>query len=276
MKSLLFVIVFCGGLAGCWLLNVGVIVDLGLSLVLGLLMVGGLEFLHQCTHNNAFASHRANRLWGRFFAVLLFMNFDSYKKFHIDHHKFTCRAKDPERALYEGGVGAWMALLTAPLGYLQFAAAVGRYGGVLRRSGKPDWWISEGVRLGYISCFIAVLLWRPGLAIHAQLIPFLVFAWVDHLFNQAEHFGCDTGMADGVCLAPGDVSNDLLLPRWLGMMFLFRNLHRVHHLAPMTKWYQAPQVFASLPASADQSRTLTFRRFLRRYFTEGARVWGVR
>jgi len=276
VKNFLFIVVFCGCLVGCWFVNTGLLMELGLSVMLGLLMVGGLEFLHQCTHNNTFASQRANRIWGRFFAALLFMNFDSYKRFHIDHHKFTCKAKDPERALYEGAAGAWGALFSAPLGYIQFAAIVGRYGLVLRRSGKLDWWISEVVRLGYIGCFFAVLIWRPGLAIQAQLIPFLVFAWVDHLFNQAEHYGCDAGLDEGVCLAPGEVSNDLMLPRWLAVLFLFRNLHRVHHLAPMTKWHQAPKVFAALPRPVDDPRVLTFSAFLRRYFAEGARVWGAR
>ncbi|MCY1285971.1 Fatty acid desaturase [compost metagenome] len=274
MKSSLFVTVFCIVLVGCWLLDAGMLADFALSLLLGVLLVGGLEFLHQCTHNNAFKSRRANRVWGRFFAALLFMNFNSYKCFHIDHHKFTGKAKDPERALYEGGTSAWSALLAAPLGYLQFAAAVGRYGGALKRAGKADWRISEAVRLGYICGFLGVLLWRPWLAIHAQVIPFLVFAWIDHLFNQAEHYGCRSGLEEGVCATPGEVSNDLLLPHWVGAVFLFRNLHRVHHLAPMTKWHQAPRVFASLPV--DELRTLSFRRFLRRYFTEGARVWGIR
>ena len=70
---------------------------------------------------------------------------------------------------------------------------------------------------------------------------------------------------------PAQATNNLRLPKPLAILFLYRNLHRVHHLAPKTLWYQTEKAYIK---QGDPG--LPFRPFLRRYLAEGPRLWGVR
>lgn len=277
MKSFIYLVIFLLFFSVAWGgAEFSVLVRFFSALFLGLLYVGGLEFLHQCVHNNAFSSRLWNKFFGRFFASLLFMNFDAYRAFHVDHHKYTCKAKDPERVLYSGGdASPVISFLIAPVAHFYFARAVNTYGAEKFSRKGQEWKVSEVCRVFILFLLLVLFVYKPFMVLLAHFLPLSIYAWVDYIFNQAEHYGCAVDSDAGVCRDPAKVSNDIVLPNFIGYLFLFRNYHRVHHSHPSTKWYDAPKVFARIHQGGEV-RAMRFSYIAKRYLDAGVRRWGVR
>jgi fatty acid desaturase len=273
MKSYLFLFIFFLFFSALWSgYEYSMFVSVLCSVFLGLLYVGGLEFLHQCVHGNAVSSRFFNKVCGRFYASLMFMNFDAYRAFHIDHHKYVCKAKDPERALYGASNSSpVMSFFLAPIGHLHFARAVNSYGAKVGNR-RRDWVISEVCRFFVLFLLLVLFVYKPFVVLVAHVVPIAVYSWVDYLFNQAEHYGCEVESDQGVCRAPQKVSNDVIVPDFIGCLFLFRNYHRVHHVYPATKWYDAPKVYARIHCDGDE-RVIRFFDLLKIYLSSGVRRW---
>jgi fatty acid desaturase len=238
------------------------------SLLLGMLLVGALEAVHQATHDNLFKFRGINSLVGTVLANILLLNFIRYRYFHAYHHAYAGTSKDPERSLYlNGGGNGLLALILAPFFYLGFAVTVLR-----SNSEKDNLHNKARFYTLMLVCFVAgvvgLTVWQPYEMLFVYWLPLVLFAWFDFLLNQAEHYGAPEISEDDDA---GQVSNDLLLPKPLAIMFLYRNFHRVHHLVPQTAWYLSAEGYRQ-----QDSKGLRFKDFLRRYFSEGPRLWGVR
>ncbi len=239
-----------------------------LSVLLGLLLVGALEAVHQATHNSLFSSRAANRWVGTALAMVLLINFVRYRAFHANHHAHTATPNDPERVLYEGeGQGPWLAWLLAPVFYLGFALAIERSPYVaMRLRGQAR--LNRILLLLFAAALIGLTVWQPRTLGLLYWLPLACFGWFDYLLNQAEHYGMRE-LAPGE--DPADVTNNLLLPAPLSWLFLHRNLHRVHHVQPRTPWHLTARAYRAQGAPG-----LRFGDFFSRFFAEGPRRWGVR
>lgn len=267
VPSLLFVLALAGNAA--WLgWPAPVAWKLPFVVVQGLLLVGALEAVHQATHENLFSARLANKWVGTALGLVLLLNFVRYRFFHAHHHAHTATARDPEKALYQAGGGnGLLAWLTAPWGYLQFAAVVlrSRYVGPRMQRAAA---INSALLGAFVLAALALTLWQPVPMLLAYWLPLALYAWFDHLLNQAEHYGMQE-LPDGAD-ASGS-TNDLLLPQTLGLIFLYRNFHRVHHLRPKTPWYRSAHEYRQLDHAG-----LSWAEFFRNYMRHGTRLWGVR
>lgn len=247
------------------------------AVIQGVLYVGVLEALHQATHGNLFTARWANRAVGMVLGALLFMPYTRYKFFHAYHHAYTATDLDPEKALYVSPMkGAFAPFILAPWGQVGFSSLVLKTNKYLKERYSSEDAVSIAFVFLCLGAFLACLAVDPWRAVCAFLIPFCVFAWADYLFNQAEHYNIPILESERPEQATS--SNDLLLPRWLSVIFLNRNLHRVHHCFPKTPWYSAPAKFRQMQQEGVglASQTLSFGEFCKNYFNNGPRHWGVR
>lgn len=243
-------------------------VAVGLSVLLGLLLVGALEAVHQATHNSLFSSRVANRWVGTMLAMLLLINFVRYRAFHANHHAHTATPNDPERVLYEGeGQVPLLAWAMAPVFYLGFALTIERSSYVaMRLRGQARF--NRILLILFAIALIALTVWQPLTLGLLYWLPLACFGWFDYLLNQAEHYGMRE-LKPGE--DPAEVTNNLLLPAFLSWLFLHRNLHRVHHIQPRTPWH------LTVRAYRDQGQLgMRFSDFFSRFLVEGPRLWGVR
>lgn len=239
-----------------------------LSVLLALMMVGALEAVHQATHNNLFSKKWANKWVGTALAAILLINFVRYRAFHANHHGYTATKDDPERVLYLGpSHGAIVSWVLAPVFYLQFVQAIERSVYVAKHHvGSAH--RNRILIIAFIGFVLVLSAWQPITMALLYWLPLGLFAWFDYLLNQAEHYGMkEIRLGDD----PGEETNNLLLPTPLAWIFLYRNLHRVHHLEPRTPWHLTGRVYRQ------QGRPgLPFVVFMKRYLSEGPRLWGLR
>lgn len=243
-------------------------IRLALCVLLGLLLVGGLEAVHQATHGNLFGKQWANQWIGTTIAMLLLLNFVRYRAFHAYHHAHTATRNDPERDLYlDPNARSMRSLIFAPLSFLGFARTVQRSRYVAARLQVSATYNSYLLGL-FVVAVCALTAFFPMDMLLVYWGPLALFSWFDFLLNQAEHFGM-TELPAGADRA--QATNNLLLPRPLAILFLYRNLHRVHHIAPKTLWHRTESVFRT-----QDDPGMPFWPFFKRYMTEGPRLWGVR
>ena len=102
----------------------------------------------------------------------------------------------------------------------------------------------------------------------AYLIPLVLFSWFDFVLTQAEHYG--VAITPAVKRhEPSSHTHDIVLPHGLGWMTLHRTLHRVHHRAPASPWFEAPRRLKSDATAAP----IPYGVFVRRWFAGGPRLW---
>lgn len=240
-----------------------------LALPQALLLGGCQEAKHQCVHR-AFLRHAGlNDAAGTVLAALAGLNFTVYRFFHLQHHRHTCDAADPEGALYGRSWRSRVIWLLAPLEVPWVAFHILRAGWSLvppgrraRRALDAAWCLAFGalVLLGVRAA--------PHLVLWAYAIPAALNAWFDFPLTQAEHYGVPV-IAGERRRDPAEVTLDILLPPALGWLHLHRSLHRVHHRDPATRWYEAPRRLRRDPGAAP----MTYLGFVRRWWAEGPRLW---
>lgn len=265
--------------ASLFVLNTGVISAypgsvfvLPLLVLQSLFFVGLLELTHQSVHRNFVSSKLGNEILGTTAAGLIGFNLVAYRYFHFEHHRHPCDEEDPEGLLYAGSPRTRWIWLIAPVAQLWVAVAINRLAGQYVPRRKRRDWLRARFALGLMLCALmlfAVL--APQSFVMAYLLPFCGFAWIDFPFSQAEHYGVDirkrTARADY-----GTVTHDVRVPLVLSGLMLHRNLHRVHHIWPNTRWYEAPGRLGDLERSQSE-QVLTFAEFLSRWMRQGPRLW---
>ncbi|RFA30309.1 hypothetical protein CAI21_06775 [Alkalilimnicola ehrlichii] len=164
------------------------LIVLPLVLLQGLLLSGLLEALHQSLHYNFFRSRLMNTVFGLFAGAVLLINFTKYRYFHLEHHRSTNAANDPEQVFYKEPPGKLLSLLFAPFYQLLFSAAINRSRYVPAHKRRESA-ISFLAILAFVLAMTALAFVAPVLVILLYVIPFCVFAWFDYFLNQGEHYG---------------------------------------------------------------------------------------
>ena len=244
-----------------------------LVLLQGLFFVGALEMTHQCVHH-AFlvSSRRSNEFVGHLAASLIGFNLVAYRYFHLSHHRHVCDTDDPEGALYQDSPRTRWFALVAPIAHVYVAIGINRTAArYVPPQRRAAWRIA---RLGTWGVLLALAVWAslsPRTFLLAYLIPLALFAWFDFPFSQAEHYGAQIVSPDAardVSLASLDVATPVLF----SALMLHRNLHRVHHVWPRTRWFEAPERMKELDV-VQPGRVLTLGAFARTWWDGGPRLW---
>lgn len=239
----------------------------------GFFFVGLLEMTHQCVHYAFIAtSRKINEAVGLLAASLIGINMVTYRFFHLEHHRHTCDNLDPEGHLYaDSPKGRWF-VAGAPIAHIYVALGINQLAGrYVPESKKPEWWRA---RVVLMMTFIALAMWAyasPLTFVQAYLIPLCLFAWFDFLFSQAEHFGAPIRDTETACNV-ASVSYDITVNRWMSHLLLNRNLHRVHHVWPRTRWFEAQARLNEL-AEIQPGRVLGLLDFCKRWWADGPRLW---
>lgn len=237
--------------------------------------VGLLELTHQSVHRNFVNNRFLNEVFGTLAAALIGINLVAYRYFHRTHHRHTCDDKDPEGLLYQHSPATRWSLLTAPLAHLWVAFSINafsdRYVPKLKKAPlQRTYVIMATISAGAIVCIIL----DPLLWLYLHGIPLLLFAYIDAFFSQAEHYGAaieESPHSQHVAL----ITNDIQLPALISYAVLNRNLHRVHHMWPNTRWHEAPKKvhLASIHVPQSSRNVMTLPEFIIVWCKHGPRLW---
>ena len=243
-----------------------------LAAVQGVFFMGLLELNHQAVHR-AFVTHRSvNEVVGTLAAALVGLNMVAYRYFHLEHHQHTCDTEDPEGHLYADSPRTRLFFFVAPIAHLWVAFGINKLASrYVPQAKRPEW---QRAQLALLMVLFGLMCWAvlaPKGFIFAYLLPLCLFAWFDFLFSQAEHY--EAGIRDvAERIDVSSVSYDVRVPLWLSHLMLNRNLHRVHHIWPRTRWFEAPQRLLELDRLQPQ-RVLSLPDFCVRWVKGGPRLW---
>lgn len=206
-------------------------------IVAGAMFAHLVELQHECLHEHAFRSRRANRVGGFLSGVLMLSSFWHYKHDHLRHHAFLGTPQNQEFFNYR------FKHLDSSAGFLVAIFHPGRYWDVLQDVARAWLWrpmpavprdrdrkkiqneyrLLSLIALGAIAGSVA--LGNPFL-IFAWLLPALLIAEPAHfLIEMPEHFGLNT-QTDPNVLTNTRTINASRFAQWYTN---FNNLHTAHH-----------------------------------------------
>ena len=222
----------------------------------GLLLGGGWlcawhsSFQHELVHGHPTRFPAVNRALG-LPPLLLWLPFDRYRALHLSHHRdqhLTDPLEDPETQYFTapawlglGEAGRRVSRLCARLAGRLVVGPVWAIGRFLWRDGKRLRAGAPGVReawLGHLPALAGVLVWlvvvcRFDLLEYAALFVLPGTALL-LLRSLAEHRAAvDQDHRTAI------VENAPVF----GLLYLFNNLHAVHHERPGLAWYRLPGVY---------------------------------
>lgn len=222
------------------------------------LVAGGAWFIawqsslqHEILHGHPTRSRRVNRLLG-IVPLSLWIPYERYRRSHLLHHvddRLTDPFDDPESYYWEPG--AWEAL--GPVGRLLVRVQTTLLGRLVVGPAWSAWRFLRAeaaaalagdrevrrVWAEHLLWCIPVVLWVTtvcGMPLWLYLVAFVYPGTSLMLVRSfAEHRA-----AEGVAERTAIVENAWIL----GPLFLFNNLHAVHHEAPTVPWYRIPAWYA--------------------------------
>lgn len=243
-----------------------------LVLMQGLFFMGLLELMHQAVHRNFVTGRAGNEVFGTLAGALIGINMVTYRYFHLEHHRHTCDSADPEGLLYAHSPRTRWSAVAAPIGQAWVAFSINQLAGrYVPAARKPEWQRCRFALLLFMGSLALLAFMAPPVFLAVYLLPFCVFAWIDFFFSQAEHYAVPI-RSENEKADVAQLSYDIRVPRWLSHLMLNRNLHRVHHVWPRTRWFEAPDRLPALHAH-EGGRTLSLPAFLTRWMEGGPRLW---
>jgi len=239
-----------------------------LVFIQGLLFVGILEAIHQATHLNLFTNNNINKLIGTLLGVIILIHFVRYRYFHAYHHAYTSTDKDPEKILYSSRkCNSIVSLILAPYSYYEFVKIIFKSKYTPIKYKNREQYNSILFIILFVPLCVVTYIF-PVVVLLCYWIPLFIFTWTDFMFNQSEHYGSSeiSNKHDAML-----TTNDIIFPKLISVIFLFRNYHRTHHVAPLTPWFMMPDEYHKYDGNG-----ITLTKFILTYFKNGPRLWGVR
>lgn len=238
----------------------------------GLFFVGLLELTHQSVHRNFVTNRLVNEIIGTLAAAIVGFNLIGYRYFHLEHHRHTCDKDDPEGILYKHSPSTRWSLLSAPIAHIWVAYNINGLAKKFVPASKSSEWLRNRAILAVVICAGACLaLVNISLFIYLYFLPLCLFSYMDSFFSQAEHYGAPVRESTEKTNV-ATVTYDIQVPLVLSHVMLNRNLHRVHHVWPRTRWYEAPSRLEGLGRN-DAGRVMSLGQFIVLWFKNGPRLW---
>jgi fatty acid desaturase len=212
---------------------------------------------HETIHSHPFASRRLNALLGGV-PLSLFVPYSIYRRTHLWHHRFggkilTDPVVDPESFYLTQGT---LAKSSAPVRFLRRAnttllgrlilgpfIATGHFlAGPARRLALGEgreWrvWTLHGVAVA------TVLIWVVGMCRINVLAYIACFVYPGQALTLLRSFAEHRASAD-----PAERTAVVESNPFLSLIFLYNNLHVVHHARPALPWYELPAAWRQLQA----------------------------
>ena len=244
-------------------------------IVIGLLIHGMANFMHEGIHGTLFRLKRWDRWYGFLMGAPAMFPLTAYGINHLLHHKYNRTERDPDeftnvtknRKLLSVFFYAWIVLGMAmysfhfPYVALKHATPAER-----RRI-----FVERGILLLILGSVLGAAWWFGylGAVAHVWLIPLAVAAFLGNVRGWAEH----------TLTVPGNLLTEtrtVTSNRLFSFLNINLNYHLEHHLFPGVPWYNLPKVHRILRddyAAAGASIYRSYTRFLFDAFRAG--VHGV-
>ena len=236
-------------------------------LPLGALLIawhGSLQ--HETIHSHPFSSRRLNALLGGV-PLSLFIPYSLYRRTHLWHHRFggriltdplvdpesfyltqgaLAKASAPVRFLYRANTTLLGRLILGPfIATATFLAGPARN---LALGQGREWriWAAHGVAV------TAVLLWVVGICKINVFEYIACFVYPGQSLTLLRSFAEHRASADPAHRTAVVETNPLL-----SLIFLYNNLHVVHHDRPALPWYALPAAWRKLQAQGGDAAART-------------------
>jgi fatty acid desaturase len=213
--------------------------------VMGFLMIGGAAGMHEGVHCLLYKTRWLNDLAGSLWSAILLLPFETYRRFHLAHHRSVSTPEDPEPRMPLTNVFQYLfvMLLSSPV----FVGVMWAFG--LRTvAGRPPSFLRThaarravtinlcllGAWLGFL--ILATVQW-PGVLLRLFWVPWQFAMVFITMATTAEHYGCKPGPDSPFVTTRTTTSNPLLC--WF---FWNSNYHAVHHLHPGIPSFRLPQL----------------------------------
>jgi fatty acid desaturase len=226
-------------------------------LVSGFVLAGNFNAMHYCSHDTFMPSKRANRVFGVFWSLPIFMNFSLYRFFHRAHHQHTAVSGDPEPMGEMATVGAYLKSLTnldfvLPFLRMSVQAFSGRAPDFVRtKSDLRQVKIDTAGALLWMALVVGFLCGAPFEAIAFYLVPLVVAYAFNFCMALTEHYGC--ALTDNTFQSTRTM---LIQNRLLRYYYWNSNYHVEHHLLPGVPSWQLDQLHSLInPAIIHKERS---------------------
>lgn len=198
--------------------------------------------MHECVHGAAWVDRRWNHVLGAIYGVFCFLPFQSWRKFHLDHHMWTGNIeRDPSMGIIlkfkRDGFkmdrhAAWSWTHWVPtFAFLQHAL----FWKAVR--GRDLFSVAGSIGfLGGAAYCLGPYAMATGLVIYLYMVEIINFP---HHLDMVQH----EGEARFSTHEQAQFARSCLYPRWFAHSVLLNfNLHTEHHLFPAHPWHQLDQL----------------------------------
>lgn len=241
-------------------------------IVIGMLIYGMANIMHEGVHGTLFRFRRWDRWYGFLMGMPAMFPLTAYGIYHLLHHKYNRTERDPnefanitkDRRLLSLFFYVWIVLGI-------FISSV-RLPYVAIKHATPI----ERRRILVEYCILLLVLaavlgasWQQGYLVevaHVWIVPLVIAAFLGNVRGWAEH----------ELTVPGNLLTEtrtVTSNRLLSFLNLNQNYHVEHHLFPGVPWYNLPKVHAILRNEYEAAGTSIYRsytRFLWDAFRAGA------
>ena len=246
------------GHLGLWALGVALIVwlrdawwaQLLIAIALGSQLHTLTVLQHDCGHQSAYASKRANKWVGRVLAWFIFMPFTTFTELHRFHHGFLGNQElDPDEWFYEGGAKQLFLremLFMPRFIYLSLTAPYIKAD--VRRTVRSELAANAVI----FAVLIAVLLYleRPDVLVFGFLVPMLLLALLYNPISRGyEHFPMARFAPDDPRRLELSENTITVTSPVVGLLWANITYHVEHHMFPHVPFYRLPalhRLFADL------------------------------
>lgn len=207
--------------------------------------------IHEASHRLLSRNRRVNDAFGALAGWPLLTPLSAYRAFHLEHHRATNHAHDPNAPLNS----RWMVVF----GSVAYVALIHRHAWRTLRGRALAGYVAES--LAMVATLAVVLSWLPhAVRERAWLLPLGVTVLLQNLRIVSEHLDLPSGKFHDTW--------QLRLPAPLSRWLLHYDHHLEHHLRPGLRWHELPESRAELEAAelVPPSRRVTPGRFAREVF----------
>jgi fatty acid desaturase len=239
--------------------------------LIGILIHGMANFMHEGIHNTLFRDRRRNRWFGFAMGAPALFSVTTYGVNHLLHHRYTRTERDPDEftnvtknpKLLSIVYYAWIVL-----GMVIYALRL-PYSAIVHGSPRQRTQIAvENVLLLLVLGSVLYSSWRGGwlpALVHLWLLPLVVAALLSNVRGWAEHTLTVPGH-------PLTETRTVTSSRLFSFLNINLNYHLEHHLFPGVPWYNLPKVHRILLddyRAAGASIYRSYSRFLFDAFRQG-------
>jgi fatty acid desaturase len=213
--------------------------------VLGFLMIGSAAGMHEGVHSLLYKTRWLNDAAASVWAAVLLIPFETWRRFHLAHHRAVSTPDDPEPRVPYANIFQYLliVLVLSPVFVIvMWACAVCTVLGfppafARSRAARRAAALNLCFMCVWAGSLIAATVSWPGLLLQVFWVPWQCGLVLVTLATAAEHYGCKPGPDSAFVTTRTTTSNAVV--RWF---FWNSNYHGVHHLHAGVPSHRLPQL----------------------------------